>query len=100
MPPARASLTEVNALDPDAFTALLGGVFEDSPWVARAVAGQRPLRSVRALHRAMAAAVDAAPRERRLALIRAHPDLAGRAAIAGELGPRARASRPPRAWTG
>ncbi len=87
MPPARASLTEVNALDPDAFAALLGGVFEDSPWVARAVAGQRPLASVRALHRAMAAAVDAAPRERRLALIRAHPDLAGRAAIAGELGP-------------
>lgn len=86
-PPARASLHEVNALDPDAFVALLGGVFEDSPWVARAVAPRRPVPSLAALHTAMVAAVAGAPPERRLALIRAHPDLAGRAAVAGELGP-------------
>ncbi len=86
-PPARASLAEVNALDPDAFTALLGGVFEDAPWVARAVSSERPFASRAALHRAMVAAVAAASRRQRLALIRAHPDLAGRAAIAGELGP-------------
>jgi urate oxidase len=86
-PPARARIDEVNALDAEAFTALLGGVFEDSPWVARAVAARRPLASRAALHRAMVAAVAAAPRDQRLALIRAHPDLAGRAAIAGDLGP-------------
>jgi urate oxidase / 2-oxo-4-hydroxy-4-carboxy-5-ureidoimidazoline decarboxylase len=86
-PPRRVSLAELNSQAPDAFVALLGGVFEDSPWVAEAVASRRPLRSVGELHRAMTAAVADAPREQRLALIRAHPDLAGRAAIAGELGP-------------
>ena len=47
----------------------------------------RPFGSVGALHDALVAVVDAAPRADRLALIRAHPDLAGKAAIAGELTP-------------
>jgi urate oxidase len=87
MPSSRASLAEVNALSPEAFAQRFGGVFEDSPWVARGAAGARPVSSVAELHRAMTRVVDDAPREQRLALIRAHPDLAGRAAIAGELGP-------------
>jgi OHCU decarboxylase len=62
-------------------------VFEESPWIAAAAWHARPFGSLDALHAAMVRAVGEAPRERRLALIRAHPDLAGKAAIAGELTP-------------
>jgi OHCU decarboxylase len=73
--------------DREAFVARYGAVFEHSPWVAEAAWEAGPFDSVEALHAALVAAVERAPRERRLALIRAHPDLAGRAAIAGELTP-------------
>jgi OHCU decarboxylase len=79
------TLDEANALPDAAFVARFGGVFEHSPWVAQAVAGQRPFASVEALHAAMCAAVDAAGESAQLDLLRAHPDLAGRAALAGEL---------------
>jgi 2-oxo-4-hydroxy-4-carboxy-5-ureidoimidazoline decarboxylase len=62
-------------------------VFEESPWIAEAAWDARPFGSLDALHAAMVRAVENAPRERRLALIRAHPDLAGKAAIAAELTP-------------
>lgn len=64
---------------------LLGDVFEQSPWVAAEAhaAGLTPAQdTAEGLHAAMAAAVDAAPRERQLALLRAHPDLAGRLTLA------------------
>jgi 2-oxo-4-hydroxy-4-carboxy-5-ureidoimidazoline decarboxylase len=64
-----------------AFVARYGGVFERSPWVARAAWPRAPFASVDALHDA----VRAAPRDDQLALIRAHPELAGREAAAGEL---------------
>jgi len=67
--------------------ARFGGVFEDSPWIAAATWEQRPFGSVADLHAAIMQVVEEAPGERRLALIRAHPDLAGKAAIAGELTP-------------
>ncbi|MFQ5348058.1 MAG: 2-oxo-4-hydroxy-4-carboxy-5-ureidoimidazoline decarboxylase [Rhodothalassiaceae bacterium] len=75
-------------LDRSTFLDRFGGIYEHAGWVAEAVwervrAGA--LDDPEALAAAMAAAVDAAPRERRLALIRAHPDLAGRAAEAGAL---------------
>ena len=73
--------------DRDAFVARNGALFEHSPWVAEAAWEAGPFDSEEALHAAMVTAVERAPRERRLALIRAHPDLAGRAAIAGELTP-------------
>lgn len=60
-----------------------GAVYEDSPWVAEAVwPGAGALRSVQALAGAMAAVVDSASREQKLALIRAHPQLASRARMA------------------
>ncbi|RMD90814.1 MAG: OHCU decarboxylase, partial [Alphaproteobacteria bacterium] len=65
-----------------------GGIYENAPWVAEAVwheAQTGALDDPEALATAMAAAVDVAPHERKLALIRAHPDLAGRAAEAGAL---------------
>ncbi|HMI72298.1 MAG TPA: 2-oxo-4-hydroxy-4-carboxy-5-ureidoimidazoline decarboxylase, partial [Solirubrobacteraceae bacterium] len=68
-----------------AFVARYGGVFERSPWVARAAWPRAPFASVDELHQAMVEAVRAAPREDQLALIRAHPELAGREAAAGEL---------------
>ena len=79
------SLAELNSADPAAFVAALGDIYEHSPWVAEAVWSRRPFASLAALHEAMATAVRGAGGERQLALIRAHPDLAGKAARAGDL---------------
>jgi 2-oxo-4-hydroxy-4-carboxy-5-ureidoimidazoline decarboxylase len=79
------TLGELNALDRAAFVAALGGVFEHSPWVADRAYAARPFASVGALHAAMVAAMHAATEAERLALIRAHPELAGKAAVRGEL---------------
>ncbi len=68
------------------FIARFGRIYEHSPWVAEKAA---PLvdgsADVDVIARVMEDCVDNASRERRLALIRAHPDLAGQAAVAGEL---------------
>jgi OHCU decarboxylase len=69
----------------EAFVARYGALFEGSPWVARAAFAEGPFAGVDDLHAALVAAVREAPRERRLELIRAHPELAGREAQAGEL---------------
>lgn len=82
---SRLSLDAVNALDAVGFTAAFGGLAEHSPWVAAVAFSRRPFASVTALHAAMAAAIHEAGPDQRLALLRAHPDLAGRAAVAGEL---------------
>src|SRR5215204_6090178 len=74
-------------MDRDDFVAHFGGVFEESPWIAREAWESRPFGSVDALHAAMLWVVEHSPRSARLELIRAHPDLAGRAAIAGALTP-------------
>ncbi len=63
------------------------GVFEHSPWVAERAWRRGPFGSVDALHAAMMLAVAEASREEQLALIRAHPELAGREAKAGSLTP-------------
>ena len=75
-------------LDRTAFLARFGAVYESSPWIAEAAweAGLTEREdSAEGLHRALKAMVSGAPRDAQLRLIRAHPDLAGRAAIAGEL---------------
>jgi 2-oxo-4-hydroxy-4-carboxy-5-ureidoimidazoline decarboxylase len=71
--------------DRAAFVARYGPLFEHSPWVAEQAWEDGPFDSPDALHAALVAVVRRAPREAQLALIRAHPDLAGRAAVAGEL---------------
>jgi 2-oxo-4-hydroxy-4-carboxy-5-ureidoimidazoline decarboxylase len=68
-------LDYLNTCAPDAFVTALGEVFEHSPWVAEAAAARRPFPTVAALHDAMVAAVRAAPAERKLAFLRAHPEL-------------------------
>ena len=72
----------------EAFLARFGGVYEHSPWVAEGVlaAGHGSAHdSAEGLQSAMARVVEAAGRDRQLALLRAHPDLAGRLAVAGGL---------------
>ncbi len=91
------NLDAVNALSPDAFVATFADVAEHSPWVAEGAVAARPYASREAMIAAFAAAIADAPAETRLALIRAHPDLAGRAARAGTV---ADASRKEQAGAG
>jgi OHCU decarboxylase len=75
----------INRLDLAAWLVRFGAVFEHSPWVAERAWHERPYGSVDELHRAMARAVERGSREQQLALVRAHPELAGREAGAGAL---------------
>ena len=82
---AQISIRQVNAVSEADFVQLLGGIFEHSPWVAEQVVAQRPFASVAALHAAMVARIEAAGIGKQIAMIRAHPELAGKAAVRGEL---------------
>jgi OHCU decarboxylase len=75
----------INELDRAAFVERFGPLFEHSPWVAEAAWRDRPFADREQLYEALVAAMYAAPRERKLALIAAHPDLGGKAAIEGTL---------------
>src|ERR1041384_5539522 len=79
------TLEQLNALDRDEFVRLVGPVFEHSPWIAEAAWAKRPFTSVEKLLRALCQTVADAGGEKQLALIRAHPDLVGRLAVAGGL---------------
>ncbi|MBI3373879.1 MAG: 2-oxo-4-hydroxy-4-carboxy-5-ureidoimidazoline decarboxylase [Betaproteobacteria bacterium] len=79
------TLAELNALDRASYLEFLGGVFEHSPWVAERAWNDRPFTSVQSLHDRMMQLVQKASRPEQLALIRAHPELAGREANAGSL---------------
>ena len=80
------TLDEVNRLGSDAFVAAFGGIAEHTPWVAERAMASRPFQSRGAMVDAFQTAVATASRPEQHALIAAHPDLAGRAAIAGALG--------------
>lgn len=70
------------------FVSRFGGVYEHSPWIAERAwdLGLDDAHSrISGLHAALAAVLDAGTRDEQLALIRAHPDLAGKAAVRGEL---------------
>lgn len=79
------SLDTLNNASDAEFTAALGDIFEHSPWVAQQAAQRRPFATLKDLHDAMMAALRAAPAETRLALVKAHPDLAGKAARSGAM---------------
>ena len=83
--PERIPIEEVNRLDEGEFVARFGSLYERSPWVAEEAWNARPFGGLDELHGAMARAVDSAPDEHKMGLILAHPDLAGKAAMAGEL---------------
>ncbi|MFW6076550.1 MAG: 2-oxo-4-hydroxy-4-carboxy-5-ureidoimidazoline decarboxylase [Hyphomicrobiales bacterium] len=79
------SLAEVNAMAKPAFVARFGDVAEHAPWVAERAADRRPFASVDGMIAAFQAVIRDAPEAERLRLIRAHPDLAGRASLAGDV---------------
>jgi 2-oxo-4-hydroxy-4-carboxy-5-ureidoimidazoline decarboxylase len=75
---SQKALSDLNACSKTDFVAALANIFEHSPWVAEQAASARPFAGVKALFDAMKAAVDRAVPELRVALIRAHPDLANK----------------------
>lgn len=77
-------LAELNRLSADEFTRVIGPVFEHSPHFAQRACNERPFTSVDALHGALCTAVKNASEAEKLALIRAHPDLVGRATLTSE----------------
>ncbi len=79
------TLEQLNGLESDEFVTALGDIFEHSPWVAQGATNMRPFTSVRGLHSAMCRVVGDASERDQLELIAAHPDLAGKAALAGNL---------------
>lgn len=80
------TLTALNHCDEAAFSERLRGIYEHSPWIAQRAAAQRPFASVDALKLALRAVLAAATLDEQLGLIRAHPELAAKAA-AGALTP-------------
>jgi OHCU decarboxylase len=79
------TLTQLNQGDSQAFVTTLAGIYEHSPWIPERAAALRPFSTLTALKQALQQVVSDAQRQEQLDLIRAHPELAGKAAIAGEL---------------
>src|SRR5882762_5653820 len=79
-----AKVQELNALERVEFTRTLAPVFEHSPWVAARTANKRPFADRADLHGALCETVMKASDDEKLSLIRAHPDLVGRAALTRE----------------
>lgn len=79
------TLSQLNSFSREEFIRTIGPVFEQSPWIAEETWPKRPFATIEQLHTALNETVQNAGEEKQLALIRAHPDLVGRAALAGTL---------------
>jgi OHCU decarboxylase len=79
------TLSDLNSCDTATFVERLRGIYEHSPWIPERAAAQRPFANDTALKLALQSVVSAATLDEQLGLIRAHPELAGKAAVAGEL---------------
>ncbi len=79
------TLSQLNAAPLEEATRMLGGLYEHSPWIAQAALAQRPFASLAQLKFAMVGVLNAAGIEPQLALIRAHPELAGKAMVDNSL---------------
>jgi N-carbamoyl-L-amino-acid hydrolase len=86
-PPRPLTLTWLNAAAPVQALDALRGTYEHSPWIVEAALDKRPFATLAALKRALVEVVRGAGRDRQLALIRAHPELAGQAMAAKALTP-------------
>ncbi len=84
---SRLSLQEINTLDQDTFIHTLAGLFEGPPWIVTQAWLSRPFTSREHLYQTLCTIMYQAPAEQQIALLRAHPDLVGRAALAGTLSP-------------
>jgi len=82
---APLTLASLNASSQAEFTATLDGVYEHSPWIAEQAWPQRPFASLAHLKHALVSVVRDAGPDAQLALIRAHPELAGKAMVAKTL---------------
>ena len=80
-------LAALQALDHAAFVARLGGVVEHSPWVVERAWAQAPFACFNRLYEALARCIHDATRPEQIALLRVHPELAGREAVAGTMTP-------------
>jgi OHCU decarboxylase len=78
------TISEINAMSRDEFVHVVGPVFEHSPWIAQRVTDRRPFASLDSLHLALCEVVTRATADEQLSLIRAHPDLVGRAVLTTE----------------
>ena len=87
LPASVAKLQSLNVASDAEFIAVLGSLYENSAWVADRAAPLRPFMSMRALHDAMIKGVREASADEKIALLRAHPELAGKEAIGGTLTP-------------
>ncbi|HEV2580947.1 MAG TPA: 2-oxo-4-hydroxy-4-carboxy-5-ureidoimidazoline decarboxylase [Ktedonobacteraceae bacterium] len=81
------TLQEINAFDRQQFVTTLESVFEGPPWIVEQAWQARPFHSLAHLHQNLCAVMEQAPVKQKIALIQAHPDLVGRAALAGTLTP-------------
>src|SRR5882672_10582548 len=79
------TLIMINAMSREDFVCVVGPVFEDSPWIADVTWPGRLFNSLDHLHSALRKTVQSSPEAKQVDLIRAHPDLVGRAALAGTL---------------
>jgi OHCU decarboxylase len=79
------TLPDLNSCDSATFVERLRGIYEHSPWIPERAAARRPFANVTALKLALQDVVSAATLDEQLGLIRAHPELAGKAAVAGQL---------------
>jgi beta-ureidopropionase / N-carbamoyl-L-amino-acid hydrolase len=79
------TLDHVNQAPADEALALLDGLYEHSPWIAERALVRRPFKSLAQLKRVMAEVLDAAGRQAQIDLVRAHPELAGKAMVAKTL---------------
>ncbi|MDE2615252.1 MAG: 2-oxo-4-hydroxy-4-carboxy-5-ureidoimidazoline decarboxylase, partial [Burkholderiales bacterium] len=82
---APLTLERLNAASRDEFTAALDGTYEHSPWIASRAWDARPFATLAALKHALVVALREAGRDAQLGLIRAHPELAGKAMVARTL---------------
>ena len=79
------TISQLNQLGQTEFVRVVGPVFEHSPWIAETTFAKKPFADLENLHRALCETVKNSSEEKQLALIRAHPDLVGKIALAGQL---------------
>lgn len=79
------TILQLNQFSQAEFTQTIGSVFEHSTWIAELTWARQPFASLEELHHALCQTVKKADEARQLALIRAHPDLVGKLALAGQL---------------
>jgi OHCU decarboxylase len=81
----KTTTESVNRMGREEFVETFGPLYEHSPWVAEGAEKERPFGNLDEMRRAFERIVDGASENEKLELVRAHPDLAGKAAVAGDL---------------